>query len=115
MNIRVADLCGPICVDPADGERLLEQVVIALDRGDAVCLDFTDVYTLTSSFLNTAVGCLYGRFLAADLAVRLAYVGLDETDESILHLVQQNAIRYFAASPEQREQLTAAVGYPFSH
>ena len=115
MNISVAELCGPICVDPEDGARLFEETVRAIVRGESVCLDFAGVSTLTSSFLNTAIGCLYGRFSADNLAARLSWIGLDETDESVLRLVRDNAIRFFKVSPDQRQQLAAAASHPFEH
>ena len=34
MNISVAGLCGPICVDPEDGARLYEETASALARGN---------------------------------------------------------------------------------
>jgi hypothetical protein len=113
VNILIADVCGPICVDPEDGERLCEAAAVALRGGASVCLDFSGVSTLTSSFLNAAIGSLYGLFPAEDLAQRLNWIGLDETDESVLRLVQANAIRYFATPPLQREKLASAASHPF--
>lgn len=115
MNIQVAELYGPICVDPDDGDRLCLEATLALSRGESVCLDFSGVSTLTSSFLNAAIGCLYGKFTREDLDRRLTWTGLDETDESVMRLVQQNAIRYFAAPASQRERLAETAGHPFEH
>jgi hypothetical protein len=95
VKIWVAERCGPICVDPEDGDRLCLEASQALLAGESVCLDFAGVSTLTSSFLNAAVGCLYGKLAIEDLASRLTWTGLDETDESVLRLVCNNAARYF--------------------
>jgi hypothetical protein len=108
MTIEPVKLCGPFCVDPDDGAQVAAQLVGALQQGDSVCLDFTGVSTLTSSFLNAAVGSLYGHFDADFLDAKLTWSGMDATDESLIRLVRDNAIRYFSASPEQRQQLAHA-------
>jgi hypothetical protein len=108
MNIELIKLCGPYCVDPDDGVTVAAQVTNALKQGESVCLDFTGVSTLTSSFLNAAVGSLYGQFDVDFLDAKLAWLGMDATDESLIRLVRDNAIRYFCASPEQRQQLAQA-------
>lgn len=105
MRIPVVDLCGPICVDPDDGFRVCEQARPALERGDVVVLDFDGVTDLTGSFLNAAVGCLYGSFSADDLAQRLTCLGLDATDEAVLRVVQENAVEFFALNSTQRQRL----------
>ena len=105
MRIPVLDLCGPICVDPDDGFRVCEQARPALERGESVVLDFAGVTDLTGSFLNAAVGCLYGTFSADDLEQRLTCLGLDVTDESVLRVVKENAVEFFALNPAQRQRL----------
>lgn len=108
MILNVASICGPICVDPDDGAVLCGQVDQALASGESVTLDFAGVATLTSSFLNEAIGCLYGKFQATVLATRLSWSGLDETDESLMRLVQENAIRFFSLKEEDQDRLAAS-------
>ena len=71
MLIPVSQFCGPYCIDPADGERLFAEVSAALRRGEPICLDFDGVSVVTGSFLNAAVGCLYGVFGADVLEKQL--------------------------------------------
>jgi hypothetical protein len=127
MMIKVADVCGLVCVDPQDGERLHEALISALggseslpscfagdahtepaagtSGGQTVELDFDGVTTLTSSFLNAAIGRLYEKFDPKDLACRLTFKRLDRTDEGLLRLVQNNAIRYYSSTPTQQAHL----------
>ncbi len=109
IEIRIADLFGPICIDSEDGAKLCQFVLEALGRGDSVCLDFGGVATLASAFLNPAVGCLYASFGKEDLERRLAWKGLDPTDEAVLRIVQRNAIRFFAADKHQQDALVASA------
>jgi hypothetical protein len=110
FEIRIHDLCGPICVDSENGARLCEQLRLALERGETVCLDFSGVTTLATAFLSPAVGGLYGSFTRDDLDRRLLWKGLDSTGDALLRLVQQHAIRFSAATSAQQEALISATG-----
>jgi hypothetical protein len=112
-EIRVNDLFGPTCVDPEYGAKLCDQARAVLNRGETVCLDFTGITTLASAFLGPAVGCLYAFFNKHDLDQRLLWKGLDSTDDALMRIIQRNAIRFYSATPSQREALLAAsTRYP---
>ena len=106
-TIPVSQLFGSVCVDSDDGAMLCGLLRDALSTDDSVKLDFAGVGTLTSSFLNAAIGCLYSSFSADDLERRLLWKGLDDTDEGILRLVMQNAALFFAADQEERDVMAA--------
>ena len=112
MVIRVLDLCGPYCVDPADGGRLCAAVSAALEAGGAACLDFGGVSVLTSSFLNPALGCLYGTFKELPVTAGLTFLGLDAVDQALVEEVKANAVRFYAASHDQQEALIEAAAHP---
>jgi STAS-like domain of unknown function (DUF4325) len=106
-TIQVSQLFGSICVDTDEGATLCERVRDVLSMDDRVLLDFEGVDTLTSSFLNAAVGCLYAAFSANELERGLRWTGLDETDEAILRLVMKNATRFYEADQKGRAIMTA--------
>ena len=108
--IRVVELIGPVCVDPEDGAVLCQQSFAALSQGPGLLLDFSGVRTLTSSFLNSAVACLFETFSIDTLSERLTWTGLDATDQNLVRLVLKNAARFHAATPEQQ----AAISEVFS-
>ena len=70
---------------------------------------YSGVKTLTSSFLNAALGCLFASFSVDTLTRKLKYIGLDPTDEKLVRLVVSNAIRFYAATPEQQQAMAAAT------
>lgn len=107
-SIRVVELVGPVCVDPEDGSGLCQESHSALSQGASVLLDFTGVQTLTSSFLNSAVACLFASYPAETLGQRLQWTGLDSTDERLVNLVLKNAARFYSATPEQQAAMAAA-------
>lgn len=104
-ELKVTEICGDICVDPEDGSRLRDSIRAILEQGAAVRLDFTGVLTLTSSFLNSAIGALYEQISVDDLERRLTWVGLDEPDNALVRLVRTNAARFYSASVEQKKRL----------
>ncbi|HKM81635.1 MAG TPA: STAS-like domain-containing protein [Candidatus Acidoferrum sp.] len=76
---------------------------------------FSGVKTLTSSFLNAALGCLFASFSVDTLTQKLKYIGLDPTDEKLVRLVVTNAIRFYAATPEQQQAMAAATSRAFEY
>jgi hypothetical protein len=100
-TIKVIDAIGSeVAVSSDDGEKLYELANAALEKGDAVVLDFEGVETLITAFLNAGVGQLYKRDDRASLDERLEYRGLDEDDEEIIERVVEAAKRYYA-DPER--------------
>jgi len=77
-------------------------------RGLSVTLDFAGVRALTSSFLNSAVGCLLATFPAETVKHKLSWSGLDAADEELIGLVLKNANRFYSATPEARKALASA-------
>jgi uncharacterized protein DUF4325 len=113
--IKIIEEIGPVCVDPEDGTLLCRQSSTALSQGLDVLLDFSGVKTLTSSFLNAALGCLFASFSVDTLTQKLKYTGLDPTDEKLVRLVITNAIRFYAATPEQQQAMAAAPSRAFEY
>lgn len=109
MKLQVHEICGPVCVDPDDGQVLCERAHEILANEQTVEFDFEGVTTLTSSFLNAAVGCLYASYPHEFLATALKWSGLDPADDSVMRLVQANAIRFFSANEDQQRRLADAA------
>lgn len=114
-TIQVSQIFGSVCVDTDDGALLCGLIHDALSTDDSVTLDFERVGTLTGSFLNAAVGCLYSSFSADQLELRLLWMGLDDTDEGILRLVMKNAALFYEADQEQREIMAAVSTHAMDH
>lgn len=95
MVIRVAEIFGDVCASPSDGEALESTIEDALRRGEGVDLDLTGVRVLTTAFLNSAFGFLFGEFPPQCIDSSLSWTGLDQIDSELVQLVRENAIRYF--------------------
>lgn len=53
---------GGICVAASDGNKVHDEILAALNRGNKVAISFQNVTRMTTAFLNAAVGQLYGEF-----------------------------------------------------
>jgi hypothetical protein len=95
-RIDVKALVGPACVAGSAGIKVKTQVEAAFTRGSTVVLDFSGVTTLTTSFLNQAVGALREHASKADLEAKLSVSGLDKLDAQLYRLVMIGADRFYA-------------------
>lgn len=72
IDIRVADVIGgPRAIDAADGEKVYEKVLAALQQGCKVRLSFDGVRMVITAFLNEAIGRLYGALPARQVSENL--------------------------------------------
>ena len=61
--VRVVELVGsPLCVASEDGQRVYDQISVALRESKGVRLSFANAELVTSAFLNSAIGQLYDEF-----------------------------------------------------
>ncbi len=96
MNVQVSDLTGRYAITLEDGQALLEQLQPALERGEAIELDFANVDVLASPFFNAAIGQLVEHFDAQTLSQLLKIRNLSPNAESLLQRVITNATQYYS-------------------
>jgi hypothetical protein len=96
-------ICGLHCVGVDEGEAFFKQILPLLKDGQSICLDFKNIETITSSFLNAAVGALYGQFVDDSFETFIAYENLDENDVQLVRLVIRNAKEHFKKSRSGQE------------
>jgi len=111
ITIRVLDIVGSnICVSADDGQRLYDKIKPLLDQNLKVILSFQGVETLISTFLNAAIGQLYGVFPHEKLRDDLTVTGLEVDDIEALDLVVKNAKAYFSRPREYDQAWKDEVG-----
>jgi hypothetical protein len=101
--LAVEALCGRHCLSPDEGEVLYKELYETLRKGEDVLLDFSEVETTASSFLNFAVGRLYGKFDHGFVDSRVRWSGLDQQDDRVLRLVIDNAKEHFRRGEAERK------------
>ena len=97
-NIRISlfEVVGsPLCVASGDGQKVYDRLANALKANRSVALSFHNVTTLTSAFLNTAIGQLYGAFSEEQIRSLLNVENMEPDDLVLLKRVVDNAKLYF--------------------
>ena len=109
VGVEMTETVGsPVCVAADDGNLVFEKIAKALAEDSKVTLSFSNVDTITSAFLNAAVGQLFGRFDAEKIAASLEFTDADEEDRFLLKRVIARAKAYFS-DPERFERRRAEL------
>jgi hypothetical protein len=101
ITVKVFEIVGNgFCVSSDDGQKIHDQIAIALREGRNVNLSFLNVDSLTSAFLNAAIGQLYGEFSGEQIKAGLSVKDMSNDDLALLKRVVDTAKQYFK-DPEQ--------------
>src|SRR5512146_152775 len=96
VNLSVLEIVGsPLCVASDDGQRVYDRVSAALKDKRKVTLSFLNITSITSAFLNAAVGQLYGEFSEDDIRAGLQVADMAQDDLALLKRVVETAKAYF--------------------
>ncbi len=94
--ISIFEVVGsPLCVASDDGQKVYNRLATALKERHSVDLSFHNVDTLTSAFLNAAVGQLYGAFGEEQIRDLLRVKNIAADDLELLKRVVDTAKQYF--------------------
>jgi len=109
--IRPYEVVGsPLCVASEDGERVHALLKTALGEKHKVDLSFDNVSVLTSAFLNSAVGQLYGEFSETDIQAGLSVSDMSQEDADLLRRVVETAKSYFSNPDRLRRARREVLG-----
>lgn len=96
LTIRIFEIVGSgLCVASDDGQKVHDQIAAGLKSGGKVEISFRNVKSLTSAFLNAAVGQLYGEFSEEEIRRKLSVANLEDDDIALLKRVVETAKQYF--------------------
>ena len=97
FNIQISEIVGSdLCIASDEGQKVYEEIATALRKELKVELSFLNVTTLTSAFLNAAIGQLYsGEFPADKIKKSLSVSNIDQDDLALLKRVVETAKEYF--------------------
>ncbi len=109
ITLRIYEIVGhEICVSTDDGQKVFEQIASALRNKKKVDLSFLNIESLTSAFLNAAIGQLYGKFPEDLIKSSLKVSDILQDDQLLLKRVVENAKEYFK-DPERYERALREV------
>ena len=108
-KVSVYEVVGShLCVASGDGEKVYKRLAAALENGRSVLLSFHNVGALTSAFLNTAIGQLYGQFSEEQIRSSLRLEDIESDDLALLKRVVDTAKQYFK-DPQRFDQALGEV------
>jgi len=111
MTISIFEVVGnPLCVASGDGQKVYERLAAALKDGRSVSLSFHNVSTLTSAFLNAAIGQLYGKFGEDQIRSLLSVQDMQADDLELLKRVVETAKQYFSDPQKFDQAVRDALG-----
>ena len=109
IEISLFEVVGsPLCVASGDGQKVYERLESGLKSGHRVVLSFRNVTTLTSAFLNAAIGQLYGTFDREQIRSLLKVKEIAQDDLELLKRVIETAKQYFR-DPKRFNQVVQNV------
>lgn len=109
VSVRVFEVVGSaLCVASDDGQKVHDQVAAALRGNHKVELSFRNIKSLTSAFLNAAIGQLYGEFSEEQIRTGLSVVDATQDDLLLVKRVADRAKEYFR-DPARFEVAAAEV------
>lgn len=110
IAVSVFEVVGSsLCVASGDGQKVYERLAAALRRDRGVSLSFRNVTTLTSAFLNAAIGQLYGEFKEDQVRELLRVEDMDPDDMDLLKRVVDTAKLYFKDPRRFNESIRAGM------
>jgi hypothetical protein len=101
LELSAFEIVGsPLCVASDDGQKVYDRIALAFKEGHRVNITFRNVKSITSAFLNAAVGQLYGDFPEEMIRANLQVSDAAPEDLALLKRVVDTAKVYFK-SPEK--------------
>ena len=109
LTLSILEVVGsPLCVASDDGQKVHDRIAAAMKEGQGVTVSFLNVSSLTSAFLNAAIGQLYSSFSENEIRSKLKVADLEPDDRELLKRVVDTAKEYFK-DPERFKRAERAA------
>ena len=96
-TIKISDSIGSLfAVTTDDGTLIFKMLDKNIQQKIKTVLDFSDVFILTTAFLNAAIGQLYSKYTGDEISPYLKLMNVAEEDKILFKKVTQRAKEYFA-------------------
>ena len=113
LKINVLEIVGnPLCVASDDGQKVCDAIARALKEKRRVEVSFRNIKSLTSAFLNAAIGQLYGMFTPETIRQMVRVADMEKDDLGLLKRVVDTAKEYFKDPRHFRQAVDDVMGKP---
>jgi len=112
LVLSIFEIVGsPLCVASGDGQKVYDRLAAALkEEGGNVTLSFRNITTVTSAFLNAAIGQLYGSFSEEQVRSMLVVQDIQSDDLALLKRVVETAKQYFKNPDKFNQAVRESLG-----
>ncbi len=97
LYINVAEKIGnPSALTQEDGNIIYSEIARAIKQNTRIILDFEQIESMISPFLNNAIGQLYGQFTSQQISDYLTIKNFPNEKTATLNIVISNAKKYYS-------------------
>ena len=94
--INVAEkIDNPSALTQEQGDIIYHELVASFDKKEVVVLDFKNIESMISPFLNNAIGQLYGKYTSDEISSLLELKNFPPSKNSTLNIVISNAKKFY--------------------
>ncbi len=95
---------NPSALTQEQGDRLFEEISKAIDSSQKIVVDFENIESIISPFLNNAFGQLYGKYSSDQIREHLVLRNFPETKNATMNIVIGNAKKFYENEAEFRQK-----------
>lgn len=110
-KINVMDCIGtPSAITQELGDVLYQEIVRSIENKEVIELDFSDIESMISPFLNNSIGKLYGKYNGDIIAKYVKINNLPKEKIPTVNMVIQNAKKFYSNQKEVEKVIKDVIG-----
>lgn len=110
-KVNVMECIGtPSAITQELGDLLYGEIVKSIDASEKIILDFSDIESMITPFLNNAIGKLYGRYSGEIIAKYLEIINMPKEKVSTVNMVISNAKKFYSNRDEYQKAIKDVIG-----
>lgn len=86
----------PSALTQEQGNIIYNEIIASFEKKENIVLDFSNIESMISPFLNNAIGQLYGKYSSEYIKNHLNLVNFPPSKNSTLNIVINNAKKFYA-------------------
>jgi hypothetical protein len=111
LVIKVYEIIGGAdAISTGDGQSVFDRIHKAFQAGLIVKLDFQNIELIVSTFLNAAIGQLYGNYEESFIQAHIGVDNMTIEDQNLLRIVTRRAKEYFKNKAKMDEIISTTLG-----